>query len=71
MNKDVCETFLRVTRKHGLVLVNNQRHTSAEVTKNDIAEELTQQSDMSKEEALSTSEFLISFAYPPSFVTKE
>lgn len=71
MNKDVCETFLRVARKHGLVLVNNQGHTSAEVTKNDIAEELTQQSDMSKEEALSTSEFLISFAYPPSFVTKE
>jgi hypothetical protein len=42
MTKDMCENLLRVARKHGLVLVNNQKYTPAEVTKNDIAEELIQ-----------------------------
>ena len=71
MTKDMCETLLRIARKHGLVLVNQQKQTSTEVTKNNIAQELIQQSDMSKEEALNTSEFLFISAYPPSFVTKE
>ena len=59
-----AETLLRVARKYGFTLVNNNEGQSQKDISNDVISELTSQQKVSDSEAKEIARFLHEFSYP-------